>query len=313
MGSWFSSSKSFVPETDIPDLSGKVVLITGGNTGLGKETIRQLIKHNSKIFLAARTRSKAEETINELKREVPKASIEYLELDLTSLKSVAAAAENFNSRSDRLDILFNNAGIMNVPYGLTQEGYEIQLGTNHIGHALLTKLLLPSLLRTAESSNSDVRIINLSSAAHNFAYFSWGLVLDTARSYYWPTNIRYGTTKLANMLHALSLAQRYPQITATSVHPGTIDTQLFDATSTQWLKIPVVGTLINSIMRSTLSPVASGAKNQLWAATAPKQEVRQGYYFEPVGVKKGGGLFATAEQANMLWDWTEAELKKHGY
>lgn len=176
--------KSFNPEKDIPSLDGKVILITGGsscrhsatphsvltltgNTGLGKETVLQLAKHNPKeIFLAARTQSKAEAAIAEIKGAVPNANITYLPLDLASLPSVKKAADEFKSRSDQLDILINNAGIMATPYEKTKEGYEIQFGTNHVGHAMFTKLLLPTLLKTAEQPGADVRVVNVSSAGH---------------------------------------------------------------------------------------------------------------------------------------------------
>ncbi|GAM89632.1 hypothetical protein ANO11243_076710 [Dothideomycetidae sp. 11243] len=307
-----SSTKSFNPDRDIPDLSGKVILVTGGNAGLGKETVRHLVKHNPKaVFLAARTRSKAEAAIEEIKRESPNATIQFIELDVSSFESINAAVKTFHSRSDRLDVLINNAGIMNQPYSLTKDGLEIQMGTNHVGPALLTKLLMPTLLRTAESS--DVRVVNLSSSAFQFTYFAGGPVLDTKSSKYWPTFVRYGSTKLANMLHARGLAERYPQITAASVHPGVIDTGLFDASRALFSKIPLIGGLLIKMVNSTLHPVDEGALNTLWAATAPKQEVRKGYYFVPVGSRHGGGFFSGKGQADKLWSWTERELKKRGY
>jgi FlaA1/EpsC-like NDP-sugar epimerase len=117
--------KSFNPETDIASLENRVVLVTGGNAGLGKETIIQLAKHNPKeIFLAARTPSKAEEAIKDIKKIVPNSNISFLQLDLSSFESVDTAAKEFKSRSDRLDILINNAGIMAVPYSKTTDGYE---------------------------------------------------------------------------------------------------------------------------------------------------------------------------------------------
>ncbi|KAL8870601.1 MAG: hypothetical protein Q9174_003395, partial [Haloplaca sp. 1 TL-2023] len=146
----------FDPDQDIPDLSGKVILVTGGNAGLGKEAVLQLAKHkSSRIFLAARTASKGESAIEEIKQVVPSANITLLKLDLCSFKSISAAAEEFKSQSKRLDVLMNNAGIMATPLAETEEGYESQFGTNHMGHALLTKLLLPTLLSTAKEEGSD--------------------------------------------------------------------------------------------------------------------------------------------------------------
>ena len=132
-------------------------MITGGNTGLGKETILQLAKHNpSRLYLAARTPSKAEAAIRDIKAVVPNANIAFLQLDLASLKSVKEASDTFPASSNRLDLLINNAGIMAQPAGLTCDGYELQFGTNHVGHALLTKILLPKLHQTSQQPGSDV-------------------------------------------------------------------------------------------------------------------------------------------------------------
>ena len=138
-----------------------------GNVGLGRETIFQLANHNpSRIVFAARSRRKAEAAIEELKRDLAdtRSSIEFIELDLTSFDSIKEAATTFNASSDRLDLLINNAGIVGSPPSTTKEGYEIHFGTNHVGHALLTKMLLPKLKETASSiPGADVRVINVSS------------------------------------------------------------------------------------------------------------------------------------------------------
>ncbi|KAF3360644.1 Histone H2A [Verticillium dahliae VDG1] len=164
---------SFNPDKDIPDLSGRVILVTGGNIGIGKETVLQLSKHKpARIYLAARTESKAQAAIDEIRKTVPNAApISFLSLDLTSFDSIKKAAAEFLSKEDRLDILINNAGIMATPNGTTKEGYEIQFGTNHVGHALLTNLLLPTLKRTAAATSPprDVRIVNISSLLENTA------------------------------------------------------------------------------------------------------------------------------------------------
>lgn len=204
---------SFNPDKDIPDLEGKVVLVTGGNIGLGRESVYQLAKHNPQIFLAARDKAKADATIADIKKELPNAKITFLELDLASFASVKKAADTFEASSKRLDILMNNAGIMACPAGLTKEGYEIQFGTNHMGHALLSKLLLPTLQRTAKEPGSDVRIINLSSWGNNFAP-KGGLIFDAMKTdmQSYTTFSRYGQSKLANILFNRELAKRYPSI-----------------------------------------------------------------------------------------------------
>ncbi|KAK2669538.1 Short-chain dehydrogenase/reductase SDR [Fusarium oxysporum f. sp. vasinfectum] len=138
-------SVKFSPDTDIPSLKGKIILITGGNSGLGLETARQLLKHEpSRIFLACRSKAKFDQAVNELQQQGSNTdAVSFLALDLASLSSIKSAAKEFQSSSTQLDILVNNAGIMMTPEGLTEEGYEIQIGTNHMGHAFLTHLLLP--------------------------------------------------------------------------------------------------------------------------------------------------------------------------
>jgi NAD(P)-dependent dehydrogenase (short-subunit alcohol dehydrogenase family) len=273
--------------------------------------IIQLAKHEPKeIFLAARTPSKAHAAIDDIKKVVPKANVSYLKLDLSSLASVKKAADEFKTRSSRLDLLINNAGIMAVPFEITEDGYEIQFGTCHIGHALLTKLLMPTLLKTAEEPNSDVRVVNLSSFGHQMAPFP-RLVYDQAELEKWITWRRYGQAKLSNIYHARELQRRYPSITATSVHPGFIMTDLYNASgnSNWFMKIGLKG------MGIVFSDVHTGAKNQLWAATAPKEQVRQSYYWTPVGSKSGGSFWMAQKSNNAveLWDWTENELERHGY
>ncbi|KAF2809975.1 NAD(P)-binding protein [Mytilinidion resinicola] len=308
--------KTFEPAKDIPDLSGKVILVTGGNAGLGQETVLQLAAHHpSKIYLAARTASKAEAAIAEIKKTVPDAPIEHLPLDLTSFSSIRSAADTFNRVSPRLDILINNAGIMATPYSLTKEGYEIQFGTNHMGHALLTKLLLPTLLKTAEEPNSDVRIVNLSSMGHMMAPKK-GLIFDQAALEKEGTWARYGQSKLANILFSRELAQHYPTIKSVAVHPGVILTNLYDDFQTNafarfafWI-LKTIGPFIPGLL---LPNVQAGAKNSLWAATAPKADVKSGAYYQPIGILKPGSKFAQNDGlAKKLWEYTETELQKHG-
>ncbi len=176
--------------------------------------------------MAARTPSKAESAIADIKNTVPNANITFLHLDLASLESVKNAADTFNAKSDQLDILINNAGVMALPASTTQEGYEIQFGTNHIGHFFLTKLLMPTLQRTAEAKR-DVRIVNLSSEGHRLPP-KGGLALNDARSDMaaFSTWVRYGQSKLANILFTRELTRRYPAIKSVTLHPGGIDTGL---------------------------------------------------------------------------------------
>ncbi|CAG8098390.1 unnamed protein product [Penicillium salamii] len=300
---------SFVPETDIPDLADKVILVTGGNAGLGKESILQLAKHNpKKIFLGARSESKAQEAIKSLKSSVPnEVEITWIPLDLMSGESVRNAAEQVNAQTDRLDILILNAGVMALPPGETDLGHEIQLGTNHTGHFHLTKLLLPTLLKTAEQPGSDVRVVSLSSVGHNFAP-AFETILDQEKLKNVNTNARYGASKAANILFAAELSRRYPSITSVSVHPGVIMTDLYGAMNER-SSIAAMG---HKFMSCVGTSVSQGAYNQLWAAAgAKKEELTNGAYYVPTGNLKPNNKFSSNEDmGRRLWEWTEAELQK---
>ncbi|KAL4898834.1 hypothetical protein BDW74DRAFT_126533 [Aspergillus multicolor] len=301
---------SFRPQRDIPDLDGKVVLVTGGNAGLGKETIRQIIKHNPEhVFLAARSEEKAQNAITELESTAPNVKITWLPLDLTSTKSIQDAAEFFKAHASRLDILILNAGVMSLPPGETDLGHEIQLGTNHTGHFLLTKLLLPTLLKTAEQPGSDVRVVSLSSIGHNLAP-DFETILDQAKLKQCNTHARYGASKAANILFAAELARRYPSITAVSVHPGIIVTDLYGAVGAS---NPLAAGFIK-LMGMVGTKVEQGAWNQLWAAVgAKKSELVNGGYYVPVGIRKPRNRYVTDKNmGRRLWEWTEAELRKGG-
>ena len=148
--------------TDIPDLSGKIVLVTGANNGLGKAATQLMAAKGAQVVMAVRTVNKGEQAADDIRKEVPNARLTVLPLNLADLASVRAFATAFKATHDRLDILMNNAGVMATPQLTTQDGFELQLGTNHLGHYALTGLLIDTLLATPES-----RIVNVSSAAAN--------------------------------------------------------------------------------------------------------------------------------------------------
>ncbi|KAH8699420.1 oxidoreductase-like protein [Phaeosphaeriaceae sp. PMI808] len=305
----------FNPATDIPSLAGKIILVTGGNAGLGKQTVLYLAQHSpQRIYLAARTASKASSAIAEIKKSVPDAAIEHLPLDLTSFSSIREAASTFTSKESRLDLLINNAGVMATPYNLTKEGYEIQFGTNHMGHALLTKLLLPTLLETANQPGADVRIVNVSSMGH-MVVPSGGLIWDQALLEKQWTWRRYGQSKLANILFSNELAARYPQITSVSIHPGVVVTDLYASLRENFVLKFLLGIyqLLTPILSGHYKSPEGGALNQTWAATTPKEGLANGEYYTPVG-KTGAGSKASKDQGlgKKLWEYTEEGFAKHG-
>ncbi|RYO82324.1 hypothetical protein DL766_003119 [Monosporascus sp. MC13-8B] len=238
----FGFGQKFNADRDVPDLSGRVVLVTGGNNGLGKESARKFAKHNAKVYMGARSEQKANEAIAEIKKTVPNADIVFLELNLASFDSIKKAVQQFVGENDRLDILMNNAGIMATPPGLTKDGYEIQFGTNHVGHALLTRLLTPLLEKTAAAANSDVRVINLTSIGHEWFVPSSGLLLEDAKTDMdslgpWG---RYGHSKLANIYFTKGLAKHHPQIKSVAIHPGGVNTGLGDGVTSLGSKLFLV-------------------------------------------------------------------------
>ena len=203
----------------------------------------------------------------------------------------------------------NNAGVANAPADLTEDGYELQFGTNHMGHALLTKLLLPIMLKTAEQLGSDVRIVNLSSNGHQFAPRG-GFLPETCKTdmqeYYSTT--RYGQSKLANILFTKGLAKHYPSITSVAVHPGAVNTNLFAGV---WQRYPWAAMVLRPLQMTFMTP-ETGALTQVYAATG--NGVQQGRYYVPTAQLGNESAYARDEElVDRLWEWTEEELKGKGY
>ncbi|KAL1960494.1 hypothetical protein VTO42DRAFT_7793 [Malbranchea cinnamomea] len=309
-------SLDFRPERDIVSQTGRVILVTGGNTGLGKQTILQLAKHRpARIYLAARSEKKGRDAIQSIQASLgsdpPTVDIRYLPLDLASFKSIRAAVSQFTSECHRLDTLILNAGVMALPPGKTEDGFEIQFGTNHVGHFLLTKLLLPTLRRTTEVPGSDVRVISVSSMAWQMAPFSvssaLSLMTSTEALYAQNTWTCYGVSKAANILFAAELARRYPEITAVSVHPGVIFTGLYE---TYNRRNPVVKAGLQ-VISPFVSGEERGALNHLWAAGVAKEKLTNGEYYTPVGVRGWNNPFAhDVEAGRKLWEWTDEQVSR---
>ncbi|KAF2136054.1 uncharacterized protein K452DRAFT_292708 [Aplosporella prunicola CBS 121167] len=303
----FCAAPSFLPDRDIPDLSGKVVIVTGGNAGLGFETVRQLAKHNpARIYLAARSKEKGQAAIQQLKEsEGNIAPITFLSLDLSSFESIKAAVQAFQACESRLDILINNAGIMMTAPGLTKEGYEIQFGTNVMGHALFTQLLLPTLQETAKI-NPDVRVVTLSSASEAMApadLYPFDEFKTTMLER--NTTARYCISKLANAHYTSAIAERHNDVKFICVHPGMAATNLHHESTGVFLK-----PFLDVAVWAFASTVEKGALNQLWASISP--DAKTGEFYSPVGIPgKGSERVQDRELQEQLWSWTQEELKSH--
>jgi NAD(P)-dependent dehydrogenase (short-subunit alcohol dehydrogenase family) len=291
---------------EIPDLTGKVILVTGGNAGVGKETVKQLLVHNAKVYLAARNAQKANEAITELKNETGKEAV-FLQLDLSDIPAVRRSAQEFLSKESQLHVLINNAGVMVPPKEeVTAQNYDMQFGTNVIGHWLFTHLLLPALLAATEASPSHekARIVMVSSSA---SYLTKGLDFDAIAD--GPERTKYGVwelynkSKFGNVVVASELARRYgDKIVSTSLHPGSIQTDL--QRNLPWWQ--------QTILNLKLYPATYGALTQLYCATAPSAADANGKFFIPwarLGEANKGAL--DPQVGEKLWSWLETETKKY--
>ncbi|KAH7400280.1 hypothetical protein BKA64DRAFT_622930 [Cadophora sp. MPI-SDFR-AT-0126] len=306
----------------LPDLRGKVYLVTGGNNGIGKYTVYHLAKHNARVYLCARSKDKANGAIAELKQWAKRddLDIQFLLLDLLDLSSVKSVAQEFLSKETQLHGLVNNGGIMAVPDALSKDGFESQFATNYLSHYLLTYLLTPILLETAAKSPAGtVRIVNVASSNHAKAPAGGIDFQDiNMRNPKYDPWVKYGQSKLANVLHAKALNKRFKDkgIWAASLHPGIVDTGLMSN-----VQMPGISILSSRpavfLMRGVgfLMKADEGSWTQLFAVASPQFTAElSGTYLEPL--VKTGKLSADGERADLaekLWDWTEQTMRSKGF
>lgn len=279
-----------------------------GTAGLGRATIVRLAAHGSpKILFTGRNETSAQETIKCAQEVNLESSIAFVKCDMSDLTDVKAAATQISQSTDRLDIVFCNAGVMAIPAGLSKDGYENQFATNHLAHAMLLRQLRPLLRRTAAMPGSDVRIISNSSIGYMFASeIKYDTLRTKQESMIFGAFRRYGQSKLANILYASELARQLPSMLSVAIHPGVINTGLVTGLSAFNYYFTQMTTFWQQVT------VEEGVKNQLWAATAPKDAIVNGAFYEPVG--KLGRMSAAAqseEAARELYAWTEEELSKY--
>ena len=266
----------------MPDLAGKTVVVTGANSGIGLEAAREITRKHAHVVLACRDVARGDEAAATIRGEQPSASLEVAQLDLASLESIHRFAREVSDRHPTIDLLCNNAGVMAIPRRETADGFEMQFGTNHLGHFALTGLLLERLL-----SAPQARVVTVSSTAHRPGRINFE-DLGSAHSYgKW---IAYAQSKLANLLFTYELQRRFERagVTAISVacHPG------YAATNLQFAGPRMSGSsLMAAIMtignRLFSQSAAMGALPTLYAATAP--EVRGGDYVGPDGPLENTG------------------------
>ncbi|RDX54720.1 NAD(P)-binding protein [Lentinus brumalis] len=289
----------------IPDLTGRVVIVTGGNSGLGYETVKVLLQHNAKVYLAARSEEKASAAIASLKQETGKDAI-FLALDLSSLASIKKAAQEFLSREPQLHNLFNNAGVMWPPKEmLTEEGYDLQWGIHVVGHWYFTELLMPALLAGVETSpDRHARVVTTSSSAAYSQTINWDTLKDGPARKKQSTENLYGQSKFGNVVIARQVAKRYGDkgIISISLNPGNIESNL-----TRYAPAPVL-----AIMLVFLHPTPYGALTQLFAGTMPEALDYNGEFLIPFArLGKCRPEAYDDELGERLWTWLEDEVHAH--
>jgi NAD(P)-dependent dehydrogenase (short-subunit alcohol dehydrogenase family) len=286
---------------DIPDLTGRTAVVTGANSGLGFPTSLELARRGATVILAGRDAGKGRAAVDALRREAPGAAADWQTLDLAELASVRRFADAVAARGDGLDLLVNNAGVMALPYQRTADGFEFQLGVNHLGHFALTGLLLPALL-----ARPAPRVVTVSSRMHRSGRIDFD-DLQSERRY--GRGAAYSRSKLANLLFTLELQRRADAagvpLVSVAAHPGFAATNL--GTS---------GSLVNRVILKPGmrlgAPPAAGALPSLYAATAP--DVAGGEFFGPAGFRGGRGAprrekpaarASDEAAARRLWDVSE--------
>ena len=290
------------------DLSGKTIVVTGASAGLGVETARVLAACGARIVSVVRDEAKGQSAAEEIRKNVPNADIELAVLDLFDLESVRRGADDIAERFSSIDRLINNGGVMACPLGRSAQGLDTQLGTNHLGHFVLTARLMPQLLAGAPG-----RIVNLSSAGHALSPFRFEDPFFEKEPYdKWTA---YGQAKTANVLFSVGLDKRFKDrgIRAYAVHPGAIQTELGRHMDQDDIKDLMARRPSDTPM--VFKQVPQGAATSVWAATAPELEDRGGLYCEDcqiaeaaIGEAFGRGVHPwalDAEAAERLWTLSE--------
>ncbi|EJU01291.1 NADP-binding protein [Dacryopinax primogenitus] len=272
---------------DIPDQTGKVAIVTGGYSGIGKLIVKYLLRKNATVYVAGRSRTKGEEAVEELKKETGNDKVHFMLMDLGDLESIKHAVEEFRQKGERLDQLYNNAGVMIPPVDqVTQQGYDLTWGTNLIGNGYVTILFLPILLASAKTvPDGKVRVINTSSNAHWFAPkggIDWDWVegkkpADSKTSPPPAAYDRYSMSKWAVIEFSFELAKRYGSqgIVSLVQNPGSVITPVNRHTPAfmRWM--------LEHLVQWKADPY--GALAPLWAGTAPETAELNGKFLSPWG------------------------------
>ncbi|XP_068658846.1 short-chain dehydrogenase TIC 32 A, chloroplastic-like isoform X1 [Aristolochia californica] len=301
-GTWSTAEEV----TEGIDATHLTAIVTGGTSGIGRETARVLALRGAEVIIPGRNIESALRVKESLLKENPSAKLQAMEMDVSSISSVISFARAFNSSNRPLNILVNNAGIMACPFQLSKDGIELQFATNHLGHFLLTNLLLDKLKSTAKLTGVEGRIVNVSSIAHRYADSS---AMDFHKlndpSNYKPYDA-YARSKLANILHANELAKRLQDegsnVTANSLHPGVIPTNI--SRHMNYRAIPF------SLLKPFLKNVPQGASTTCYVALHPDMEGVSGKYFANCNQTTPSNQARDLNLGKKLWELSQDILEK---
>ncbi|MGM0667705.1 MAG: oxidoreductase [Bacteroidota bacterium] len=298
-------SKQGWDKRNIPDLSGKVIIVTGGNSGLGYESAKAFAEKGAEVIMAGRSAERGEEARASILKDFPEARIDVMILDMVDLATVKAFSQEFKKKYDRLDVLMNNAGIMTTPYFRTKDGFEGQMGTNHLGHFALTAHLIDLLKKT-----KGARVVNVSSNAHKAGKMDFDNLLFEEGKGYSPMKA-YGRSKLSNLLFTYELQRWFDEngieATAVAAHPGFSETNLV-----RYIDKKLAYRIFKPLVSLMAQSAAMGALPQIRAAVDP--DVIGGEYYGPSGMGemkgypvrvRSNGKTHDREDARKLWEVSE--------
>ncbi|KAE9405286.1 NAD(P)-binding protein [Gymnopus androsaceus JB14] len=293
----------------IPDLTGQVIIVTGSNAGIGKLVVEQLLKNNAKVYMAARSQERAEAAIKELKEKTGKEAI-FLKLDLSNLTTIRSTVEDFLSKETQLHVLMNNAGVAGPPKNaLTTQGYDLQFGTNTLGHFYFTTLLIPILTSTAKTTpDHKVRVVHTSSwAYHYYPKMNYNSFKDGPARSKMDGFALYAQSKTGNILFSNELAKRYGDqgIVSISIHPGSVRSELQRT-------LPLgIKQLVQYVL---FYPTELGALTPLYAATAPECADYNGLYITAwarLDRSEPNPEASDPAEARQLWEYMEEQVKDY--
>merc|ERR1719367_259462 len=286
-------------------LDGKTVVITGSNTGIGRTTALDMSRRGAKVVMLCRDMEKAEKAAEEI-REATKGEVIVHKLDLADLASVRECAEQLGNSLEKIDILINNAGIMACPKMKTKDGFEMQFGTNHLGHFLLTELLMP-LLHTSSASGFTPRIIIVSSIQHEKGYINWADVQFEKDPEKYKGFTAYNQSKLANVMHAKALARKHKTegIKVYVLHPGVIGTDIVRNMQENMKVLNTLYSWFGWLYRFVVKTPYNGAQTTIYCALEKRLEEKSGMYFSDCNEKEPNPVSKKVEEQEKLWRLSE--------